>query len=721
MKGMKTSLLPILLLLVACAATAGAQPESWAHPDGTIHYYNAVAVPGGINWNAAFDSALTPGGYLATITSSSENAFVFGLVDSQRYWYPRPSGRIAGPWLGGFRSSGAPVPESGWTWVNWEPFTYRNWTSGEPDNLNENELNFGEASGLRVPTWNDIDGSDDSIRGFVLELSADSTSVGLFRNDSGSFNGYTLFAPNRSQVTYLIDNKGRLVHSWTSSYTPGQSVYFLEDGSLLRTAHVGNPDFPSGPAGGRVERFDWNGNLTWSYNYSSTTVCQHHDIEPLPNGHVLLVAWELKSRAEAIAAGRDPTKLTDNKLWPDHIVEVNPANDSIVWEWHVWDHLIQDYDSTRLNYGVVANHSELVDLNYIRTGNGGADWNHVNAVDYNPLLDQIIISAHDQNEIWVVDHSTTTAEARGHTGGRQGMGGDILYRWGNPLAYRAGTNSDRKLYGQHDSRWIEPGLPGAGHMMVFNNGNGRPGGNYSTVDEFIPPCDSLGHYTRPAPGSPFGPAAQCWIYTANPPASFYSSAISGAHRLPNGNTLICEGNDGRFFEVAPDTHVVWLYINPVIETGPLNQGDTMPNEVQGKRNNTFRATRFASDYPGLVGRDLTPGYPIERYASPPVGIANRLPPASCRLPRGLSVIPSPARGPVTTRYRVPLGERVQLRVYNMLGEEIRTLANGYQPSGTHDVVWDGLTNRGHRAGPGVYVCRLSSASDRETEKILFTR
>ena len=718
----KTILFAVLSLPALFVSTACAQPEPWLHPDGAIHYYHAICCPGGIDWYTARDSALGHGGYLATLTSQAENDFVFGLVDTNLYWYQRPgSGRWAGPWLGGYQPYGSQEPDSGWTWIDFEPFSYRNWSPGEPDNAgDEDVLNFGESVSGRVGTWNDLSSSDASIRGFVRELSAESTSVGLFRNDSGAFKGYTLFAPNRSTTTYLIDNKGRLVHSWTSSYTPGQSVYFLEDGNLLRTAHVGNASFPEGAAGGRVERFDWDGNLNWAYNYSSATVCQHHDIEPLPNGNVLLVAWELKTYVEAVAAGRDPSKLTENKLWPEHLVEVNPVSDSIVWEWHVWDHLIQDFDSTKQNYGVVADHSELVDLNYIRNGNPGADWIHANAVDYNPQFDQVIISAHDFNEVWVIDHSTTTEQARGHSGGRQGMGGDLLYRWGNPQAYRAGGTADRKLYGQHDARWIEPGLQGEGHLMVFNNGNGRPGGNYSTVDEFIPACDSLGNYPRPAPGTAFGPAAQCWIYTANPPTSLYSAAISGAQRLPNGNTLICEGANGRFFEVMPDTSVVWLYINPVIETGPMVQGDTVPTEVQGKRNNTFRVTRFAPDYPGLVGKDLTPGYPIELYSSPLLGIAGPTPKQG--LPRvALAAHPNPSGGRVAVRYQVPFGGWVQLRVYNLLGEETRTLVNGWQPSGYHEKVWDGFTDRGNRVAPGVYLCRFSCAQGLETEKIMVTR
>ncbi len=706
----------VLFLFAAIVSFAVAQPEPWIHPDGSIHYYNAVAAPAGINWSASSDSAQRPGGYLATLTSQAENDFVFELVDSNAYWHQRPDSSWAGPWLGGRQRLGSPEPDSGWEWIGGEPFSYTNWSPGEPDNQgDENVLNFGESPSGRISTWNDLSEADTAIRGFVVELSADSTTIGLLLMDSTASPGYTLFSSLRSRFAYLVDNEGRFVHSWRSTYQPGQSVYLLEDGSLLRAAKVGNPDFPAGGNGGRVERFKWDGNLTWAYEYSNTVHCQHHDVEPLPNGNVLLVAWELKTRDEAIAAGRNPAKLVDNKLWPDHVVEVNPANDSIVWEWHVWDHLIQDFDSTKANYGVVADHSELVDLNYTRAGpqGNGADWIHTNAVDYNPEFEQIIISAHNINEVWVIDHSTTTEQARGHTGGRQGMGGDILYRWGNPQAYRAGGTADRKFYGQHDSRWVEPGLPGAGHMTVFNNGGARPGDKYSTVDEFVPACDSTGNYARPAPGTPFGPAAQCWIYVATPPTSFFSRAISGAHRLPNGNTIICEGSSGFFFEVTHDSQVVWRYLNPVTDSIRLYQGDTIPSGVSGKQNNTFRVTRYAPDYPGLVGKDLTPGYPLERYSSPALGLSGEVAPAGGQR---LSVSPNPFRGSVLIKLNHGTTgslDHFSLHIFDAAGRRVRALDVSRSAS---SVTWDGRDKTGAVVPPGVYFIQAADGTRQQVIK-----
>ena len=140
---------------------------------------------------------------------------------------------------------------------------------------------------------------------FPIILIGQNQTVGLFQYDEGSYDGYTLFSPNNN--TYLIDNCGRLIHSWESTYNPGNSVYLLENGDLLRTCKISNSIFSGGGSGGRIERRDWNNNLLWSYDFSNTTYHQHHDIEPMPNGNILILCWEYKSLIDAILSGRDPS------------------------------------------------------------------------------------------------------------------------------------------------------------------------------------------------------------------------------------------------------------------------------------------------------------------------------------------------------------------------------------------------------------------------------
>jgi hypothetical protein len=370
--------------------------------------------------------------------------------------------------------------------------------------------------------------------------------------------GQILCAPMWTTTTYLIDSTGAINHTWPSSFLPGVAVWWLGDGTILRTIRVGvGPG--GGGAGGGVQKVQWDGTVVWDYRYNTNGDLSHHDVKTLPNGNVLLIAWETRTRTESIAAGRNPSYVTTQGLQPDHIIEVQPTgptSGTIVWEWHVWDHLIQDYDSSKANYGVVGNHPELVDINYVTSIQ--QDLMHTNSIDYNEKFDQILISVHNFNEVWVIDHSTTTAEAAGHTGGNSGKGGDLLYRWGNPQAYDAGTTNDRKLYSQHDASWIKSGLPGEGDILVFNNGANRPGSHYSTVDEIVPPVDENGEYYL-EPGSAYGPVAQTWIYTASPPTSFYVSHLSGAQRLADGDTLICNGETGKIFEVTPEGATVWQY------------------------------------------------------------------------------------------------------------------------------------------------------------------
>ena len=436
-------------------------------------------------------------------------------------------------------------------------------------------------------------------------LQGQQQTIGLLdfqQEEAGS--GYTLFSPNQSTETYLIDIYGREINSWSSGTTPGMLAYLLEDGTLLR---AGNDAAGIG-AGGLIEKYDWEGNLIWQYDYSTMDYLQHHDIEPLPDGNVLLLAWEYRTEAEAIAAGRNPALIGDGEVWPEHIVEVRqtgPFSGEIIWEWHAWDHLIQDFDSTKANYGVVAEHPELIDVNF--PGTSGDDWLHANALEYNAELDQIVISIHQFGELWVIDHSTTTAEAASHNGGSSGMGGDLIYRWGNPLAYDAGDASDQQLFNQHDTQWIKSGLPGAGNLLIFNNGNTRPEGKYSSIVEIVSPVDQNGDYPTLSPGQAYAPAAPTWTYVAPVPTDFYAGAMSGVQRLPSGNTLICHALQGRFFEISPAGDVVWEYRNPVNSLGPLAQGSSPSGTA------AFRCLRYQADYSGLAGKDLTPGGQLEVY------------------------------------------------------------------------------------------------------------
>lgn len=433
-------------------------------------------------------------------------------------------------------------------------------------------------------------------------------------NKPAAFQGYTLLFPLLSTKTYLLDMQGKVVRTWQSRYTAGQDAYLLPNGHLLRSAKLADGEaFFAGPAqGGRVQEFTWDGQLVWDFKFHNEKQLQHHAITPMPNGNVLLTVWERKTAKEASEAGVKVGSAGDSEMLVDSIIEVKPKGKTggeVVWEWHLWDHLVQDHDRSKANFGDVASHPELVDANFARDAFSGfanlarfigppagpdepkkpqgkndaldrlkgigyvgasggrkfagliPDWTHVNGVSYNPKLDQIMLSPREFSEVWIIDHSTTKAEAAGHAGGRCGRGGDLLYRWGNPRAYRAGTPADQRLFTQHDTQWIPEGCPGEGHLLVFNNGGGRPDGNYSSVAEVVLPVRADGTYER-QPGLPFGPDQPLWSYTAANKSDFFAPLMSGAQRLPNGNTLICTGFSGTIFEVTPQKETAWEYINP---------------------------------------------------------------------------------------------------------------------------------------------------------------
>jgi len=296
-----------------------------------------------------------------------------------------------------------------------------------------------------------------------------------------SYDGYNLMFPHNQPNVYLLDNCGEVVHTWTDEgdFRPGNTVYLREDGSLVKAkrpaAVAGNPIWAGG-GGGTVEIREWNNDLTWSFTQNDSLRRLHHDIAPMPNGNILMISWELRTREEAIQAGRDTSLLSQDELWPDYILEINPDNDEVVWEWHAWDHLIQDYDNTKDNFGVIEDHPERINLNW-DTNDGRADWMHTNAIDYifdaELGLDHVLISVPQFNEVWVIDHSTTTAEAATSSGGFSGRGGDLLYRWGNPAAYNKGDSTNQTLFYPHDVQWVDNYLdeshPHYGKFAAFNN------------------------------------------------------------------------------------------------------------------------------------------------------------------------------------------------------------------------------------------------------------
>ena len=423
-------------------------------------------------------------------------------------------------------------------------------------------------------------------------------TIGLFYNTPQSYDGYTLIGPSTNDTTYLIDNCGEKVHTWVTNTIPGNTVYLLDNGILLRTGMAKNEKFKGGGSGGIIQMLDWDSKLIWEYTLSDSTQCHHHDIEPLPNGNILILAWSLHTKEEALQAGRT---ISPVEFWSEKVVEVKPdlvnGGGEVVWEWGTWDHLVQDVSDQLDNYGDVSN-PRKINFNYSTKGFSNVDWLHFNSVDYNPKLDQIMLSNHNFGEILIIDHSTTTAEAKTDKGGKSGYGGGLLYRWGNPMSYGQGTKEDIKLFVQHDAHWIPDSLSDGGKILVFNNNIGSLEGlNYSEVVMIEPEVDEKGNYILNE--GKFGPSEAYWNYRGTPDTSFYSRNYSSSQRLPNGNTLICEGAVGRLTEINPIKEKVWQYVVPTGMDGILLHQGEIPLS-----NNVFRAERFSKRHPAFIGRDL---------------------------------------------------------------------------------------------------------------------
>lgn len=477
---------------------------------------------------------------------------------------------------------------------------------------------------------------------------------GLISNTDKATPGYVIFHPGGGTTTstYLMNSSGEVVKTWDGDMSV-MLTYLMDDGSVIRGER--DPDFPTFAAGGqsgRIREYDWDGNMTWDFKYASDKLLTHHDIAIMPNGNILAIAWEVISKEDCIALGINPENLPEDGLWFDKVIEIRPERPSggtIVWEWKMWDHLIQDFDESKPNYGNPSEYPRRINLNphihkiemteeqvqgaiqaglmtsNARPSNQGSDLTHLNAIDYNADLDQIVVSSYNFNEIYIIDHSTSADEAASSSGGRSGKGGDILYRWGNPANYGRGSSEDRILGRQHDVRWIPEGFPGAGNLTIFNNdiygGQGKYPGvfealsevqrpeismaevdNYSMVLEITPPVDDAGNYHLDEQ-NPFGPSQTSWSYQAPDKYSFYAPFVSSAHRMPNGNTFVNSGPRGRFMEVTPDGETVWEYLNPFVDDYRLADG-TFPQPVGPFFFAQYRVTHIPSDHPALSGKSL---------------------------------------------------------------------------------------------------------------------
>ena len=504
-------------------------------------------------------------------------------------------------------------------------------------------------------------------------LFAQQNTVGLLSHDpSKAYDGYNLIYPHNQPNVYLLDNCGRIVHTWEdeADFRPGNMAYLMPDGRLIKTkrpaAVAGNPIWAGG-GGATVEIRTWDNELLWEFTINNEEERLHHDIAITNEGNILMIVWEVKTADEAVQAGRDPENLPDGELWPDYILEIKPLDNNeyeIVWEWHVWDHLVQDFDATKDNFGIVEDHPELVDINY-DTSNGADDWMHTNAIDYDPVNDMIMLSVPTFHELWIIDHTPSTEEAATSNGGLGGRGGDLLYRWGNPAAYKQGTEADQKLFYQHDTHWIDDYLnathPNYRKIGIFNN---RVGADISTINVIDPGFDMY-DWGFSFDGNVFGPAEFTWTASHPNPQANWSTGLSSVQFLPNGNALVCVGRFGYTFELTPDNEIVWEYKTPLISGQAANQGDTLSIN----NNLTFRVSRIPTDFEAFDGKDLQPKGYIEN--NPDSSFCGLLSSLDDMPMKDLRIYPNPTNDMVVVEWDG--GYKIILEVYDMLGNRVKQI------------------------------------------------
>ena len=482
-------------------------------------------------------------------------------------------------------------------------------------------------------------------------------------NPTKAYNGYTLFSPflygNSTGVwtTYLINMEGNVVESWDFDTSPGLYGYLTQDGTIVRGAELPEATAADtygvlgGPTIGGLQEWGWDGNLLVDIAHYSEDSTSHHDFRKIWNNALqaytyILLTFERMTPQDAIDNGADPVYeagYTNNgNGWSlDGIYEVD-ADGNTLWMWTFENHLCQSYDATKAGYVEdISAHPEKLDINW-ETPNGGpaTDWTHCNSLDYNQELGLICFNARTQGEFYVIDHDNTfvVGDPAASIANAAGPAGDFIYRWGNPCVYGQGdppafnTEGHQQMYGAHDIQWIggansaftheELNGVGLGNFLIFDNGCYCPTGYHSEAIEINPFLDANGNNTGsfvnpPDAGyttvggmmeSPTTLSNQvAWYFRSVTVNSFYSSYISGCQRLPNGNTLVCSGATGHFFEVTQEGEVVWEYINPMQAGSGAPAAINVQTDADGEYIfPVFRCLRYGPDFAGLAGKDLTP-------------------------------------------------------------------------------------------------------------------
>ncbi|MBZ5577926.1 MAG: aryl-sulfate sulfotransferase [Acidobacteriia bacterium] len=412
---------------------------------------------------------------------------------------------------------------------------------------------------------------------------------------SRAWSGYTVLSPLGTQAAVVIDMNGAIVKQWDGYVNSAGGPARIFPGGVIEGAAGANP--PHQESLELVER-DFSGNVLWRFDHNEQietregkkiwATRQHHDWqrEDFPAGYYSPgVTPRIEGGNTLILTHTNrvqPKVNASRMLEDDRLLEVS-WDGKIVWEWVASDHIDEfhfDQDARAAIASVPASNAAPARASF--------DWLHINSATYvgpNHWYDDgdqrfapnnVIVSSRESSFLAIVARD-----------------GSIVWQLGPDFSASPELRAIRQIIGQHNAHFIPKGLRGAGNILVFDNGGPSGYGKPSSMA-----LNGQGIYARPTSRVlEIDPVARklVWSYTA---PTFFATNISGAQRLPNGNTLITEGPGGRVFEVTTEGTIVWEYIYPVFS------GARSTNSV-------YRAYRLPYDWIPQLTR------PQEKAVTPP--------------------------------------------------------------------------------------------------------
>lgn len=417
-----------------------------------------------------------------------------------------------------------------------------------------------------------------------------------------AWNGYTVLSPLGTQAAIVIDMNGNIVKQWDGFVNSAGGPARVLPGGMIVAATGSNAPRQESLA---LVQQNFDGKELWRFDHAEQiprgegmqwSSRQHHDWQrdDFPAGYFSPGINPTGVPAKALVlthTNRKQPKVSPTAtLEDDRILEID-AGGKVLWEWIASDHI----DDFKLSASAREAIAAAPGNNAAR---GSFDWLHVNSATYvgpNKWFDagdqrfnpaNVIISSRQISFCAII-----------------GRDGNVVWQMGPDFTATPELRAIRQTIGQHHAHIIPKGLPGAGNMLIFDNGGAS---GYGTPTPTGPNGQDI--FSRPTSRVlEIDPVTMklVWSYTAT---TFFATNISGAQRLANGNTLVTEGPGGRIFEVTSNGAIVWEYIYPA----PASNGKAPNNQV-------YRAYRLPYEWIPQLTR------PTERAITPPAAATFRVP------------------------------------------------------------------------------------------------